>query len=88
MKTYKTSKDLFSAVQNGEIPADCYSPGGAARLLGISRQGIHERIHKSESLEAWGADGYILISYRSIKKAIKKKRGVPETQGELIGTEL
>lgn len=74
MKTYKTVSKLVEAMQSGEIPVDVVSPGGAAQMLGVTRQAIHDRLHHGDSLDAWGAEGYILISVDSIKLALKKKR--------------
>ena len=74
VKTYKTVSDLADALQSGEIPTDVVSPGGAAQMLGVTRQAINDRLHHGNSLEAWGAEGYILISVESIKLALEKKR--------------
>lgn len=73
MKTYKTVSELAEAMQSGEIPVDVVSPGGAAQMLGVTRQAINDRLHHGKSLEAWGAEGYILISVESIKLALEKK---------------
>jgi hypothetical protein len=73
MKTYKTVTELMSAVASGEIPVEVVSPGWAAMKLGVTRQAINDRIHKSKSLEAWGAEGVVLISVRSIEAALQKK---------------
>lgn len=73
MKTYKTVSKLAAAMRSGEIPVDVVSPGGAAQMLGVTRQAINDRLHHGKSLEAWGAEGYILISVESIKLALKKK---------------
>lgn len=86
MHKYKKFEQLLSAIQSGEIPTNCVSPGGAAGMLGITRQSVHERM-KTGSLESWTSEGYILISVRSIKAVLKKKQGIPETQGELYGSD-
>ncbi len=75
MKTYKTVSELVEAMKSGEIPSEVVSPGGAAGMMGVTRQAINDRLHKGKSLEAWGAEGYILISVESINLAIKKKKG-------------
>ncbi len=75
MKTFKTVGDLADAIASDEIPSDVVSPGHAAALLGVTRQAINDRIHKSKSLEAWGAEGTVLISMRSIEAAMQKKEG-------------
>lgn len=74
MKTYKTFSMMIEAIKSGEIPSDVVSPGGAAQMLGITRQAINDRIHNGTSLEAWSSEGTILISVRSIKMALKKKQ--------------
>lgn len=82
MKKYRRLSALVEAIQKGEIPNDVVSPGAAARSLGITRQGVHNRL-KCGTLEAWSAEGVILISEKSIKQAVKKKRGISDKQGEL-----
>jgi hypothetical protein len=83
MKKYKTIEKLLEAVDAGEIPHGCVSPGGAAAMLGITRQSVNYRVHHSCTLEAWGAEGYIFISERSIKAEQKKQRRIPDNEGEL-----
>ena len=73
MKTYKSLSELLEAIQSQEIPVDVVSPGAAAAMLGVTRQAINDRLHTGNSLEAWGAEGYILISTDSIKAAMQKK---------------
>jgi hypothetical protein len=75
MKTYDSVSDLASAIASGEIPEEVISPGAAAAKLGVTRQAINDRIHKSNSLEAWGAEGVVLISVRSVEAAMQKKGG-------------
>ena len=82
MKKFKNIGQMAKALQDGEIPADVVSPGAAAAALGITRQAVRDRmIH--DTLESWTADGVVLISMRSLKAAVKKKKGVPDSQGEL-----
>ena len=73
MKTYKSLSELLAAVESQEIPIEVVSPGGAAGMLGVSRQAINDRLYHGNSLEAWGAEGYILISIESVKLALEKK---------------
>ncbi len=73
MKTYKTIEDMLAAVEAGEVPTHSVSPGGAAQMLGVTRQAINDRLHNGNSLDAWGAEGYILISVESIQRALEKK---------------
>lgn len=73
MKSYKSLSELLAAVESREIPVDVVSPGGAAMMLGVSRQAINDRLYNGNSLEAWGAEGYILISTESVKLALEKK---------------
>lgn len=75
MKTFRTLAELAEAIASGEIPSNVVSPGYAATVLGVTRQAINDRIHRSESLEAWGAEGTVLISMRSIEQALQKKQG-------------
>ncbi|MGO8754500.1 MAG: hypothetical protein ACLQHK_04650 [Gallionellaceae bacterium] len=82
MKTYKSLSRMAEAIKSGEIPSDVVSPGGAAQMLGVTRQAINDRLHYSESLEAWSAEGVILISVKSIKLAKKKQRGVSKDVSE------
>ncbi len=74
MKTFKTVAELAAAIASGDIPVKVVSPGYAAALLGVTRQAINDRMHRSKSLEAWGAEGTVLISMRSIEKALQKKK--------------
>ena len=74
MKSYKTVAMLVEAMKSDEIPAKVVSPGAAAQMLGVTRQAINDRLHNSNSLEAWGAEGVILISVRSIRLARRKKQ--------------
>lgn len=74
MKTYKTLNELLEAVESREIPVEVVSPGGAAARLGVTRQAINDRLYNGNSLEAWGAEGYILISVKSINEALEKKK--------------
>jgi hypothetical protein len=71
MKKYKSIDALISAAMAGDIPTALTSPGGAAQMLGISRQAVNYRVHHSCSLEAYGAQGYVFITERSIKAALK-----------------
>lgn len=86
MKMYPNMKALLMAVLEGEIPVDCGAPHWAAEIMGITKAAVHQRIHESGSLEAWGTvGGYVLVSHRSIRAAMKKKQAWPSTQGELDG---
>lgn len=82
MKTYKTVAMLVEAMKSDEIPADVVSPGRAAQLLDVTRQAINDRLHNGNSLEAWSAEGTILISVRSIKMALKKKQHASDKRGD------
>ena len=81
MKTYKTLCELVEAMKSDEIPSDVVSPGGAAGMLGVTRQAINDRLHNGNSLEAWSAEGVILISGRSLEVARKKKRLASDKDG-------
>ncbi len=82
MKIYKTISELVEAMKSEDIPSDVVSPGGAAAMLGVTRQAINDRLHNGNSLEAWGAEGVILISCRSIKLARKKKQLASDKEGD------
>lgn len=82
MKTYKTVAMLVEAMKSDEIPADVVSPGGAAQMLDVTRQAINDRLHNGNSLEAWSAEGIILISVKSIKMALKKKQHASDKRGD------
>lgn len=82
MKKYRRLSGLVAAMKRDEIPEDVVSPGSAAACLGISRQALHQRL-KCGSIEAWAAEGVILVSMKSVKQAKKKKQGIPDEQGEL-----
>jgi len=82
MKKYRRLSAMVEAIQKGEIPKDVVSPGYVAKALGITRQGVHKRL-KCGTIEAWSAEGVILVSMKSVKEAQKKKQGIPEEQGEL-----
>lgn len=84
MKTFKNIDLLAAAMASNEIPKGCISPGAAAAMMGISRSAVSQRIRESGSLEAWGADGVVLISIRSIKAAMKKKQGISDSQINFI----
>lgn len=73
---------MVEAMKSDEIPADVVSPGAAAAMLGVTRQAINDRLHNGNSLEAWGAEGTILISVKSIKLALKKKQRASDNQGD------
>ena len=83
LKEYTKLSDMVEAIKTGEIPADVVSPGSAAQLMGITRQAINERMYHTQSLDVWKADGIVLVGIESIKRALKKKSGIPDTQGEL-----
>lgn len=83
MKKYKTLELLVEDIKANKIPANVVSPGAAASMLNVSRQAIQDRLYKSQTLEAWSAEGVILISVDSIKEAYKKKNNIPESQGVL-----
>ena len=83
MKKYRTLAALVKAIKDGEIPADVVSPGKAGEILGITRSAVSQRVNKFKTLEAFVAEDVILISMRSVKAALDKKRAVPAGQGEL-----
>lgn len=81
---YKTIGELAKAMKTGEIPEDVVSPGAAAVALGVTRGAIHSRLRWG-TLDAWSAESVVLVSAKSLRKAVKVKRNIPETQGELHG---
>lgn len=83
MKNYSRIALMVADMKKGVIPEDVVSPGAAAQMLGVGRSAISNRLHGGDSLEAWQAEGVILISARSVKAAQKKKQNIPDSQGEL-----
>ncbi len=82
---YKNVFAFLKAVRKGEVPLSCVTPKIAAKMLGVTPQAIHNRIHISKSLEAWGTeDGYIFISSESVAKAVAKQGEIKARQSELI----
>lgn len=84
MKKYKSIDLMVQDIVDGKIPRESFSPGYAASVLGITRQAVNHRIHKSKTLEAWGSEGCVLISLRSILECYNKKRSVPVTQEDFL----
>lgn len=82
MKKYRTLALLVEDLKKGVIPSSVISPGAAASILGVTRQAIHNRI-KTGSFPSWTAEGVILIDADAVNDASRKKRGIPEGQGEL-----
>ncbi len=84
VKRFKTVGQMAAAIARGEIPVGVLSPGGAAAALGVTRQAIYDRINRG-TLRAWWAEGgYVLIDLRDVRSAVRLKRGIPESQGELL----
>lgn len=82
IKEFKSIREMVEAIKRGEVPSDVVSPGAAAAALGVTRHAIYQRI-KWKSLDAYMADGTILIDAKMLRKAVKEKRNIPESQGEL-----
>ena len=82
MERFKTMSSMVEAIKRGEIPSSVTSPGPAASALGITRSSLHSRLLRG-TLKAWAAEGVILICEKSLKAAVKQKRGIPPGQGEL-----
>lgn len=80
---FKSLQHMLEAMKRGEVPVGVVSPGGAAGVLGITRQAVHERI-KRGTLRAWGYEGYIFVDARDVRALAKRKRGIAATQGELL----
>lgn len=74
MKTFPSVQRLAEAIASGEIPTQLVSPGGAAVVLGITRQAVHQRVRRG-TLRAYGTgDGVVLIDVRDLKLAKREKR--------------
>lgn len=82
MRRFRTLNALLEALR-AEEDMDVLSAIEAARVLGVTKQAIYNRCTRDVSLEAWGCGRVIFISKRSVKKALKKKQGIPEGQREL-----
>lgn len=81
-KRYRKLSQLMDAIARGDVPSKVISPGGAANVLGVTRQAVHDRL-KRGSLRSWHAEGYILIDSRQVDAESRVKRGISQTQGEL-----
>lgn len=66
--------EMVEAMKREEIPSDVVSPGRAAAMLGVTRQAVNDRLYHSNTLDAWTAEGYLLISEDSINKALLSSR--------------
>jgi hypothetical protein len=80
VKKFKTKDQLVKAFASGEIPKNVLSPGGAATVLGVSRQAIHQRI-KRGTLNAWTAEGIILVDPRTFWERLRDL-GASNDEGE------
>lgn len=83
MKRFKSLNAMVEAIKRDEIPKNVVSPGAACAVLGISRQSMHD-LCKRGTIPAWCAERVILIDANAVQAYSKKKRGVPDTQGELL----
>lgn len=83
MKRFKSLNEMVEAIKRNELPKDIVSPGDASAVLGISRQAMHELCQRG-TIPAWYAERVILIDAKAVKAYQKKKRGIPDTQGELL----
>lgn len=80
MKKFKTKDQLLKAIEAGEIPTKVLSPGGVASALGISRQAVHQRI-KRGTLNAWTAEGIILVDPRTFWDRLRDLGASNDTDG-------
>lgn len=63
MKRYKSAHALAHAMMDGEIPRNVYSVGYVARLLGVTRQAVHDRIKRGK-LDAWSSpEGFTYVRW-------------------------
>jgi hypothetical protein len=85
MKRFKTLDQMVEAIKRDELPKHIISPGAAAAVLGITRQGIHD-LCKRDSLPCWYAERVILIDGDAVQARSEKMRGIPESQGDLYAT--
>lgn len=83
MKRFKSLNAMVEAIKRNELPKNIVSPGAACAVLGISRQSMHD-LCKRGTIPAWYAERVILIDEDAVQAYSKKKRGVPDTQGELL----
>ena len=83
MQRFKNLNEMFQAFDRKEIPQNVVSPGYACAILGISRQAMHQ-LCKRGTIPAWCAERYIFIDLDAVQAYSLKKRGIPDTQGELL----
>lgn len=82
MKHFKTLDEMVKAIKRDELPKHVISPGAAAAVLGITRQGVHDHC-KRGTLPCWYAERVILIDGNAVQKMADDRRGVHESQGDL-----
>ena len=83
MKRFKSLNAMVEAIKRNELPQNIVSPGYAAGILGITRQSMHD-LCKRGTIPSWYAERVILIDADAVQAYSKKKRGIPNTQRELI----
>ncbi len=86
MKRFRTVADLIEAIKRGELPRNVISPGAAAAVLGITRQGVRDLCVR-DVLPAWYSERVILIDGDAVQARALKSRGVPDSQGDLYATQ-
>jgi 4-alpha-glucanotransferase len=82
-KRYRTVSQLVDAIRADEVADSVVSPGAAADALGVTRQAVHDRIRRG-ALHAWCAEGVVLVDAKQVRSEVRRRRGIAETQGELL----
>lgn len=54
----------------------CYSPGGAAHTLGVSRQRVTQLIDENQLEAVSTADGYVMLDYDEVVRRRDRMRRV------------
>ena len=85
MKRFKTVDEMVEAIKRNELPPHLVSPGAACAVLGITRQSMHD-LCKRGTIPAFYAERIILIDADAVQAYSLKKRGVPDSQGDLYAT--
>jgi hypothetical protein len=60
MQIYANLDDLVEAIKRDELPSRLLSPGGAAAVLGVTRNAVYELCRRGV-LPSWRAERFIFV---------------------------